>query len=174
MPSWDVSLPASVSGMKIYFAGPLFTTPERTFNKALAARLEAGGHEVFLPQDHGVTNDPDGLAGGEGSTPRARRMTARQIVEKNLRGLDWAEALVAIMDGTDPDSGTAWECGYAYALRKPTVLFRTDFRGAGDTAGIPYNAMLIGSADAHVELPLGSVDEAAEAILRALADLAGA
>jgi nucleoside 2-deoxyribosyltransferase len=157
--------------MKIYFAGPLFTTPERTFNKELAARLEGGGHQVFLPQERGLTDDLDGPTGGEGSTPRARSMTPRQILDKNLRGLDWAEGVVAIMDGTDPDSGTAWECGYAYARGKPTVLFRSDFRGGGDAGSNPYNAMLTGSADAHIELALASVDEAAEAILRALAKL---
>ncbi len=160
--------------MKIYFAAPLFTSPERTFNKAVATRLEAGGHEVFLPQERGLTSDLDQPPEGEGSTPRARSMSPRQILDKNLRGLDWADGVVAIMDGSDPDSGTAWECGYAFARGKPTVLFRTDFRGGGDVGGIPYNAMLIGSADAHIELALASPDEAAAAILGALEGLASA
>lgn len=158
--------------MKLYFAAPLFTSPERAFNKALATRLEAGGHEVFLPQERGLTDDLNEPVGGEGSTPRARSISPRQILEKNLRGLDWAEGVVAIMDGTDPDSGTAWECGYAHARNKPTVLLRTDFRGVGDTADSPYNAMLTGSADARVEIALASVDEAADAILKALGKLA--
>jgi nucleoside 2-deoxyribosyltransferase len=37
--------------MKLYFAGPLFTTAERDFNAALAAQLRRAGHEVFLPQE---------------------------------------------------------------------------------------------------------------------------
>ncbi len=44
------------------------------------------------------------------------------------------------------------------------VLFRSDFRGSGDADDIPYNAMLIGAADAHIELRLGTVEEAAGAI----------
>ena len=36
--------------------------------------------------------------------------------------------------------------------------------GSGDADDIPYNAMLIGAADAHIELRLGTVDEAAAAI----------
>ena len=76
------------------------------------------------------------------------------------------------MDGPDPDSGTCWECGYAYATKKPVVLFRSDFRGSGDADDIPYNAMLIGAADAHVELRLGTVDEAAAAIQAELVRLA--
>jgi nucleoside 2-deoxyribosyltransferase len=138
--------------VRIYLAGPLFTTPEREWNVGLAARLRAGGHEVFVPQDH----------------PAAER-TGLAIFRKDLAGLDWADTVVAIMDGADPDSGTSWECGYAYARGKTVVLFRSDVRGSGDERDIPYNAMLIGAADAHIELKLATLDEAAAAILATLA-----
>jgi len=140
--------------VRIYLAGPLFTTPERDWNVGLTARLRAGGHEVFLPQDN----------------PAAER-TGRAIFLKDLEGLDWADTVVAIMDGADPDSGTCWECGYAYAREKMVVLFRSDFRGSGDEHDIPYNAMLIGAADAHIELDRATLDEAAAAILARLAEL---
>jgi len=140
--------------VRIYLAGPLFTTPERDWNAGLAARLAKAGHEVYLPQAH----------------PAAER-TGRAIFLKDLEGLDGAQAVVAIMDGADPDSGTSWECGYAYARRKPVVLFRSDFRGSGDVREIPYNAMLIGAADAHIELELASLDAAAQAIATALAEV---
>lgn len=133
--------------MRIYLAGPLFTLPEREFNVQLAGRLRAAGHEVFLPQEH-PASDPSG----------------RAIFLKDLEGLDRAEGVVAIMDGADPDSGTSWECGYAYARGKPVVLVRSDFRGTGDAVDIPYNAMLIGAADARIERPFATVDEAAAAI----------
>jgi len=140
--------------MKIYLAGPLFTTPERVWNSGLASLLRAGGHDVWVPQEN----------------PAAER-TGRAIFRKDLEGLDWSEGVVAIMDGADPDSGTCWECGYAYARGKPVVLFRSDLRGSGDAHDIPYNAMLIGAADIHIELELASLETAAEAILRALAGL---
>jgi len=38
--------------VKIYLAGPLFATPERDWNVGLAARLRAGGHDVFVPQEN--------------------------------------------------------------------------------------------------------------------------
>jgi nucleoside 2-deoxyribosyltransferase len=133
--------------VRIYLAGPLFTTPEREFNDELASWLRALGHEVFVPQEHPA------------STP-----TGAAIFDKDLKGLNWADCVVAIMDGADPDSGTSWECGYAYAKKKPVVLFRSDLRGSGDAEDILYNAMLIGAADAHIELPLATVDEAATAI----------
>ncbi len=143
--------------MRIYLAGPLFTSPEREWNAGLAARLRAGGHEVFVPQEN----------------PAADR-TGRAIFLKDLGGLDWADTVVAIMDGADPDSGTCWECGYSYAKGKTVVLFRSDFRGSGDEHDIPYNAMLIGAADAHVELAMASLDEAAAAILSNLVRLSKA
>ncbi|MEI7744540.1 MAG: nucleoside 2-deoxyribosyltransferase [Chloroflexota bacterium] len=141
--------------MKLYLAGPLFTTPERDWNTALAAVLVAAGHEVFLPQAH-----------------EAPEPTGPAIFRKDLEGLDWAEGVVAVMDGPDPDSGTCWECGYAYARNKPVVLVRTDFRRPGDLRSIPYNAMLVGAADAHIELPLGSVEAAGAAVVEALARVA--
>ena len=140
--------------MKVYLAGPLFTTPERDFNALLATRLRTDGHEVFLPHEHPPAD-----------------LTGEAILRKDLKGLDWAECVVAVMDGPDPDSGTSWECGYAYARNKPVVLFRSDLRRSGDTADAPYNAMLIGAADVHIELPVGSVDDAADAIDRALTRL---
>lgn len=140
--------------MKIYLAGPLFTTAEREFNTRLAHRLREFDHEVFVPQEH-PASAPTGAA----------------IFHKDLAGLDWADGVVAIMDGADPDSGTCWECGYAYATTKPVVLFRSDIRVSGDADDIAYNAMLIGAADAHIELPLATIDQAAEAIHTELARL---
>jgi nucleoside 2-deoxyribosyltransferase len=140
--------------VRIYLAGPLFTTPEREWNVALATRLRAAGHEVFVPQEH-----------------PAAMPTAEAIFRKDLELLDQADTVVAIMDGADPDSGTCWECGYAYAKGKTVVLFRSDLRGTGDSDDMPYNAMLIGAADAHIELRLAGIDDAAAAILATLASL---
>jgi nucleoside 2-deoxyribosyltransferase len=124
---------------KLYLAGPLFTLAEQSFNTELARFLEGEGFEVWLPQDH---------------EPRSNTATA--IFEMDVEALDWADMVVACMDGPDPDSGTAWECGYAYAKGKPIVCYRTDFRISGDTQGAPYNLMLSESATARVEIPFST------------------
>lgn len=139
--------------MKLYLAGPLFTAPERAWNAQLAARLRNGGHEVFLPQEQESGKSASG------------------ILATDVTGIDWADALVAIMDGPDPDSGTAWECGYAYR-KKPIILVRTDIR-AQPGADAPYNAMLTGSADIRLDLPLASMAEVTQAVLDAVATLEG-
>src|SRR5580698_82473 len=122
--------------MKIYLAGPLFTAAEHNFNASLARFLESQGFEVWLPQEH-----------------EPRRKTAKAIFRMDVEALDWADMVIACMDGPDPDSGTAWECGYAFARGKPIVCYRTDFRISGDTKGAPYNLMLSASATARFELP---------------------
>jgi nucleoside 2-deoxyribosyltransferase len=141
--------------MKIYLAGPLFTTAEQEFNRKLRDGLEKAGHAVWLPQEH---------------EPRER--SAQAIFETDVAGLDASEVVVANMDGPDPDSGTCWECGYAYK-KKPIILFRTDFREAGDVHGSPFNLMLSASAVKVILAPLASVEELAGRIASALTELPG-
>jgi nucleoside 2-deoxyribosyltransferase len=125
--------------MKIYLAGPLFTLAEQNFNASLARFLESQGFEVWLPQER-----------------EPRRKTAKAIFQMDVEAIDWADLVVACMDGPDPDSGTAWECGYAFAKGKPIVCYRTDFRISGDAKGAPYNLMLSESATTRFEVPLGT------------------
>jgi len=138
--------------MKVYFAGPLFTTPERAWNAEVAAALRAAGHEVFLPQEQEPGKDAAG------------------IFAVDVGGIDWAGGLVAVMDGPDPDSGTAWEVGYAFGTKKPVVLVRTDIRALRGASG-DYNPMLTQAATARIDLPAGSTPEVIAAILDALARL---
>ena len=139
--------------MRIYLAGPLFTSAEQAWNTEFGARLRAAGYEVFIPQDQ----DTD-------------RTDAVAIFRHDLAHLEWCDALVAFMDGEDPDSGTAWECGWAYARSRPVIMVRTDFRGLDQTPS-PYNLMLSASATARFEMPLASLDEVERVVLEALIKL---
>jgi nucleoside 2-deoxyribosyltransferase len=67
--------------MKLYFAGPLFTTPERAWNAEVVAALRAARHEIFLPQEQEPGRDAAG------------------IFATDVGGIDRADGLVAIMDG---------------------------------------------------------------------------
>ncbi len=53
------------------------------------------------------------------------------IFNKNEIAIQKSDIIVAVVDGTDVDSGTAREIGYAYALGKPILGLRTDFRTQG-------------------------------------------
>lgn len=97
--------------MKLYLAGPLFSTAEKNFNVELADALRRFGHEVFLPQEHEQRADQPNL-----------------IFSSDVDGIDWADMVVANLDGPDPDSGTCWEIGYGYGKDKLLLAYRTDFR----------------------------------------------
>ena len=127
--------------MKIYLAGPLFSAGERAFNRKLRDLLVAQGYEVWLPQEH---------------EPRSRK--AKDIFLTDMEGLDSSDVVLANMDGPDPDSGTCWECGYAYK-KKPIILYRADFRKSGDTDTTPYNLMMTESANEVLDVSQDIDDE---------------
>lgn len=113
---------------RIYLAGPLFTAAERAWNDRLAAALRGKGFEVVLPQEEAtkyMLGDSIDFAG---------------IFTTCLEGIRSMDVVVAVLDGVDVDSGTAFECGYAYAIGKPVIGIRTDLRCAGEEKGV--NAML--------------------------------
>jgi nucleoside 2-deoxyribosyltransferase len=139
--------------MKIYLAGPLFTVAECMFNAALATLLREKGHEIFLPQE-----------------TEQRAATARQIYQSDVAGIDWAEVVVANMDGADPDSGTCWECGYAHG-KKPVILFRTDIREESPPFG-PFNLMMHQATDGWLDCKRMSVAQIAQLIDKTLGGLA--
>lgn len=136
--------------MKIYLAGPLFTAAEKQFNLRLKDLLAESGHQVWLPQE----NEP-------------RKQSGSAIFLRNVEGIDWADVVVANLDGADPDSGTSWECGYAFAA-KPVVVFRTDFRAGEGPNLAPCNLMPWESATERLNLPSGTVEQVAEKLASVL------
>ena len=104
---------------RVYLAAPLFSEAERTYNNLVAAILKEHFFDVHLPQEC-----------GDSSAERSDDHTA-VIFTENLAALSKADVVVAIIDGADADSGTAWEMGYAYAQGIPVIALRTDFRKAG-------------------------------------------
>ncbi len=61
-----------------------------------------------------------------------------------------ADLMIALLDGSQVDDGTAWEIGYFYARKGPEqkiIGIRTDFRRAGESEGAVVNAMIESSCD---------------------------
>ncbi|PKL18364.1 MAG: 2-deoxyribonucleoside glycosidase [Spirochaetae bacterium HGW-Spirochaetae-5] len=63
----------------------------------------------------------------------------RIIAENNKNGIIESDGILAILDGTDVDSGTASEIGFGYAMNKKICGYRSDFRRAGDNEGAIVN-----------------------------------
>ena len=51
---------------------------------------------------------------------------ARDIFEMDRSEIDKADVVVMLYYGVYSDSGTAWECGYAYAKGVPVVVVHAD------------------------------------------------
>ena len=150
--------------MRLYLAGPLFTQAERAWNLRLATTLTEAGHDVFLPQ---------------AEVQKIETLDADAIFRVDVDGVRSADAVVAVLDGADADSGTSFECGLAHALGIPIVAVRTDFRGGGDDLpgqALPtINLMLAQAVSGAVHLPGPSVafEVIAQAVLEVLSCLPG-
>jgi nucleoside 2-deoxyribosyltransferase len=107
--------------MKIYIAGPLFTLAERRFNEELGSAIREMDKdiEIILPQ-----YETGKMAGSPDFVKKAFRFCLQSVNE--------CDVIVSILDGSDVDSGTCVELGYAYARKKPIIGLRTDFRLSED------------------------------------------
>lgn len=102
----------------VYLAAPLFSEAELDFNRMLRDEIKSSGFNVFLPQE-------------DSNNVKDRDDRQSIIFSKNEAAIDKSDIIVAVVDGADVDSGTAWEIGYAYARGKSILGIRTDFRTLG-------------------------------------------
>jgi len=129
--------------MRIYLAGPLgFSEAGRAFHEGvIKPRIEALGHVVLDPWR---LNDPVEIAAvaslsyGPEKRDRWRELNTT-IGRTNTEAIDACDIVFAVLDGTDVDSGTAAEIGYAYARGKQILGYRNDFRLAADNDGATVN-----------------------------------
>lgn len=107
--------------MKIYFASPLFTEMELTFNQALVEKIRQTYPEVevFLPQEQGEINDKHAYA----DSKMIAKLDTQAVLESDL--------LIAILDGQVIDPGVASEIGVAYQAGIPTLGLYSDSRQLG-------------------------------------------
>jgi nucleoside 2-deoxyribosyltransferase/predicted secreted protein len=127
----------------VYLAAPLFSEAERGYNASIAGLLRDNFFEVHLPQEAG---DDSALRG---------KKEEEWLYMYNKKALEESDLVVAVIDGADADSGTAWEMGYAHALKKPVIAIRTDFRRVGDNEQVnlmlEHSAMIITGKDQLLE-----------------------
>ena len=140
--------------MKIYLAGPLFSTAERVANRTLGSLLtaEVPGIDVILPQDFKYHDQ------------YASRRWFKEVYVQCVAGIDEADMVIAILDGPCADDGTAFEVGYAIAKGKKVIGVRTDFRESQERG---MNLMLSQGCTEIVHRP--SFDENSTALAKDIA-----
>ena len=142
--------------MRVYLAASMFTPYERSFLDDCAGRLRAEGFDVFVPHEHGLV--------GRDATPEA-------VFAVDAGGVESADAVLAVLDGSSVDDGTACEIGLFHGLkqrdpeRKGVVGLLTDLRGErrGDFA---INLFVRGCIDASGGAVVSSLDDAVAILQR--------
>ena len=116
----------------IYLASPYgFSAQQKTMLlPPIVSALEELGLEVWEP--FARNNQVDFSEAG----------WAYRIGQRDTEDVAEADAIFAVVNGVPPDEGVMVELGMAIALRKPTFLFRDDFRRAADSEQYPLNLML--------------------------------
>lgn len=158
---------------RIYLAGyDVFRADAVEYGNRLKTLCLQRGLQGLFPMDQQA---PVGLSG---------EALARWIFRANVALIESADAVMANLNnfrGAEPDSGTAWEVGYAAALGKPVWGYLGDGRPLREQVGVdalgrdrdgftvenfglPRNLMLACSA----RLVIGSATDCLERIASAL------
>ena len=132
--------------MKIYFAAPLFSEAERDWIRSTIKEIESLAAQrgtktkIIFPYDL-ITQSEIDLLG-----PKAKL----EIFSRCKSHLDDANLVIALLDGSQVDDGTAREIGYFFARKsseQKIIGIRTDFRRAGESEGAIVNPMIECSCD---------------------------
>ena len=123
-----------------YVASPYgFSEATAVYYADLLTAVRAAGVEPLDPWAGDASfAEAETLPPGPERTAAFRAVNAR-IAQRNLELIRAADAVLAVLDGTDVDSGVAAEIGYAAALGRPIVGLRLDTRRAGDNEGSTVN-----------------------------------
>lgn len=128
--------------MRIYLAGPdVFRPDVIDWAAQVRRRLAEHGHQALIPIDGEATS-------------------AHGIYHANLAMLRAADAVLANLNafrGSEPDSGTCFEVGFATALGKPVIAYLDDGRSLKEKLGGSDGVALVDADGLTVEdfgLPL--------------------
>ena len=145
--------------MKIYFAGPLFTSYERDYISACARVLRQHGIDPFVPHE-----SPKGVKPDDG------RSRAKRCFDNDFSGINEASAMLALINGVEVDDGTACEIGIFHSLkqhdpnRKGIVALHDDWRTREGGEGKGINSFVLGCLK-EVGVVCHTLDEAVEQLV---------
>ena len=133
--------------MKIYLASPLGFCPEHAdYRKRITDYLKAQGHEIFDPweQKHVDLQVENALSIYD---PKEQKTAIEKVAEfagrVNAEGIKSSDAVLAVLDGAEVDSGTAAEIGYGAGIGKKCYGLRADLRNMGELPGLPINLQVL-------------------------------
>lgn len=133
----QVTRPPPRQSRRCYVASPFgFSEAGRHYYHAVLLPALAA---VVTPVDPWSLTSPEEIS--EARAAGKLHEMALEIGRRNIVAIQSCALLVAVLDGQEPDSGTAAELGYAAALEKTCFGLRSDFRQAGEE-GVAVNLQL--------------------------------
>lgn len=94
--------------MKIYLASPWFKDNERIMYRQILDKMRSQGHEVYAPIEHEIGN----------AWGKSNEQWAREVFNADIQAIRDCDEVWVLNFGMYSDSGTAWECGFAYGIGK--------------------------------------------------------
>ncbi|MGA3020513.1 MAG: nucleoside 2-deoxyribosyltransferase [Candidatus Micrarchaeales archaeon] len=124
---------------KMYIASPLgFTEEGRDYirNKLFPKLVELKNVEILDPWKAILEMSEEQIMQ---ITFSLQRDAAIRYGKDNFAMIDESDIVLANLNGTDPDSGTCIEVGYAHKAGKLVVGYRTDYRASGESHNLHMN-----------------------------------
>lgn len=103
--------------MKIYLASPWFKNREKQIYNLMIEKMRQIGLDVYVPFEHEIPNAWD-ISNKEWGT---------KVFNADIKAINECDEVWVLNFGMYSDSGTAWECGYAYGIGKPIRQFVDDW-----------------------------------------------
>lgn len=94
--------------MKIYLASPWFKKTEKKVYELVIKKMRSEGHDVYVPMEHEIEN----------AWSMSNAEWGQKVFRNDIEAIDNCDEMWVLNFGLYSDSGTAWECGYAYAIGK--------------------------------------------------------
>lgn len=94
--------------MKIYLASPWFNETENYWYEKIIKKMRSEGLEVYVPKEHEIRD----------AWNKINEVWAREVFFQDIQAIQECDEVWVLNFGMYSDSGTAWECGYAYGLGK--------------------------------------------------------
>jgi nucleoside 2-deoxyribosyltransferase len=117
--------------MKIYLSGPFFNATEKYLNEKIAKELRKK-HEVIVPSENEIP-----------SKNISHEEWAKNIFKTDVSQINECDALVVTDFGSISDAGTAWECGYAFAIGKPVYIFSANEHSLNSDISYTHSLMMV-------------------------------
>ena len=96
----------------IYIAGSFNTPEKRAYITRLAEKLRKRGNKVYVPMENKIEN----------AWSISNAEWGKAVFTEDLKAINKSRFVYAIYLGWQTNTGTAWELGYCYGIKKPTII----------------------------------------------------